>query len=123
MAVDAWLDWFADLVLAAEAHTLTGLDFLLANTRLWDRLRGQLNARQEKALSRLMQAGVEGFVGGLSAGKYMALTGAPPATAGRDLAHLVEVGALRRTGQLKGTRYWLAHTPDPAAGPRSLPEH
>jgi Fic family protein len=122
LAVDAWLDWFANLVLAAEAHTLTGLDFLLANTRLWDRLRGQLNARQEKALSRLMQAGVEGFVGGLSADKYMALTGAPPATAGRDLAHLVEVGALRRTGQLKGTRYWLAHTPDPAAGPPSLRE-
>jgi len=111
LAVDGWLDWFANLVLSAQSHTLTGLDFLLANTRLWDRLRGQLNARQEKALSRLMRAGVEGFVGGLSAGKYMALTGAPAATAGRDLAHLVELGALRRTGQLKGTRYWLAHAP------------
>ena len=85
------------------------LDFLLANTRLWDRVRGQLNPRQEKALSRLMHAGVDGFVGGLSASKYMALTGAPPATAGRDLMHLVELGALRRTGQLKGTRYWLPH--------------
>jgi Fic family protein len=107
--VDPWLDWFADLVLAAQAHTLEGLDFLLANTRLWDRLRGQLNVRQEKALSRLMRAGVEGFVGGLSAGKYMALTGAPAATARRDLGHLVELGALQRTGQLKGTRYWLPH--------------
>lgn len=58
-----------------------------------------------------MHAGVDGFVGGLSASKYMALTGAPPATAGRDLMHLVELGALRRTGQLKGTRYWLTHAP------------
>jgi Fic family protein len=107
--VDAWLDWFADLILAAQADTLKGLDLLLANTRLWDRLRGQINARQEKALSRLMRAGVDGFAGGLSASKYMALTGAPAATARRDLAHLVELGALRRTGQLKGTRYWLAH--------------
>jgi Fic family protein len=107
--VEPWLGWFADLVLAAQAHTLEGLDFLLANTRLWDRLRGQLNARQEKALSRLMRAGVDGFAGGLSAGKYMALTGAPAATARRDLGRLVELGALRRTGQLKGTRYWLAH--------------
>ncbi|MCX7056519.1 MAG: hypothetical protein NTZ79_04810 [Proteobacteria bacterium] len=80
----------------------------MANARLWDRLRGQLIARQQKALSRLMRVGVDGFVGGLSAGKYMALTGAPAATARRDLGRLVELGALRRTGQLKGTRYWLA---------------
>jgi Fic family protein len=107
--VNAWLDWFADLVLAAQAHTLTGIEFLLANTRLWDRVRGQLNSRQEKALMRLMRAGIEGFIGGLSASKYMALTGAPAATARRDLASLVELGALRRTGRLKGTRYWLPH--------------
>ena len=111
LEVDPWLDWFANLVLAAQEHTLQGLDFLLANTRLWDRLRDQFNARQEKALSRLMRAGVDGFVGGLSASKYMALTGAPAATARRDLGHLVELGALRRTGQLKGTRYWLPHGP------------
>ena len=110
--VEPWLDWFADLVMAAQAHTLQGLDFLLANTQLWDRLRGQLNPRQEKVLSRLMRAGVDGFVGGLSAGKYMALTGAPAATARRDLGNLVELGALRRTGQLKGTRYWLTHAPN-----------
>jgi Fic family protein len=109
LEANAWLNWFADLVLAAQAHTLRGLDFLLANTRLWDRLRGQLNERQSKALARLMRAGVDGFVGGLSAGKYMALTGATPATAGRDLGQLVELGALRRTGRLKGTRYWLFH--------------
>ena len=110
--IDPWLDWFADLVLAAQAHTLQGLDFLLANTRLWDRVCGQLNERQEKALSRLMRAGVDGFVGGLSASKYMTLTGAPAATARRDLGQLVELGALRRTGQLKGTRYWLPHGQD-----------
>ena len=107
LEVDTWLDWFADLVLAAQSHTLQGLDFLLANTRLRDRLRGQLNARQDKALARLMRAGIDGFVGGLSASNYMALTGAPAATARRDLVHLVTLGALRRTGQLKGTRYWL----------------
>ena len=109
LEIEPWLEWFANLVLAAQAHTLHGLDFLLANVRLMDRLRGQLNARQEKALSRLMRAGVDGFVGGLSASKYMALTGAPAATARRDLGHLVELGGLRRTGQLKGTRYWLPH--------------
>ncbi len=107
--VDHWLDWFASVVLAAQAHTVKGLDFLLATSRLWDRLRGQLNPRQDKALSRLMRAGIDGFIGGLSASTYMGITGAPAATARRDLGHLVELGALRRTGQLKGTRYWLPH--------------
>ncbi len=116
LEVEPWLEWFANLVLAAQDHTLQGLDFLLANTRLWDRLRGQLNPRQEKVLSRLMRAGIDGFVGGLSASKYMALTGAPAATARRDLGHLVELGALRRTGQLKGTRYWLSHVQIAADG-------
>jgi len=118
--VEPWLDWFANLVLATQEHTLHGLDFLVANTRLWDRLRGQLNPGQEKALSRLMRAGIDGFVGGLSVGKYMALTGAPAAAARRDFDHPVELGALRRTGQLNGMRYWLPHQlPRPGAANNS----
>ena len=115
--IDDWLSWFADTVLAAQDHTLRWLDFLIAKTKLLDRLRGHLNERQEKALIGLMREGPEGFRGGLSAGNYSSITGAPAATARRDLAQLVELGALVRTGQLKGTRYWLmvsmsAHTKD-----------
>jgi Fic family protein len=106
--IDDWLSWFAATVLAAQDYTLRWLDFLIAKTKLLDRLRGQLNERQEKALIRLMREGPEGFRGGLSAGNYSSITGAPAATARRDLAQLVERGALVRTGQLKGTRYWLA---------------
>lgn len=109
LEIDAWLGWFADTVLAAQDHTLSWLDFILAKTKLLDRLRGQLNPRQEKALLRMMREGPDGFRGGLSAGKYAAITGVPAATARRDLAHLVELNALVRTGQLKGTRYWLAY--------------
>lgn len=105
---DDWLSWFAATVLAAQDYTLRWLDFVLAKTKLLDRLRGQINERQEKALLRLTREGPDGFRGGLSASKYTAITGAPAATARRDLAHLVELGALLRTGQLKSTRYWLA---------------
>lgn len=106
--VNQWLDWFADMVLAAQRFTLEWVEFTLAKTRLLARLRGQLNARQEKALLRVMQEGPDGFRGGLSAGKYQAITGATAATARRDLGDLVKLEALVRTGQLKGTRYWLA---------------
>lgn len=39
---------------------------------------------------------------------YQSITGAPPATARRDLVELVALGGLRRTGELRGARYWLA---------------
>lgn len=95
-------------MLEAQAYTLRWIEFLLDKAKLMDRLRGKLNGRQEKMLLRMMEEGPDGFRGGLSAGKYMALTGAPAATARRDLGALVGLGALRRTGEFKGTRYWLA---------------
>lgn len=102
-----WLMWFADTVLEAQQLTQRWIDFLIAKTKLFDSLRGKINARQEKALLRMMREGPDGFEGGLSAGKYTSITAAPPATARRDLAELVELGALTRTGERRGTRYWL----------------
>ena len=53
------------------------------------------------------RSGPEGFKGGLSAGKYCAITGASPATATRDLVDLVAKGALVRAGERKHARYYL----------------
>lgn len=116
LEVGPWLDWFADMVLEAQAHTLAWVEFIIEKTKLLDRLKGQLNARQEKALLRVLREGPEGFRGGLSAGNYASITGAPPATARRDLADLVALGALIRTGQLRGTRYWLPFVPRSGGG-------
>ncbi len=44
---------------------------------------------------------------GISAEKYIAITGASRATATRDLIELVDLGALFKTGELRHTRYWL----------------
>jgi len=55
----------------------------------------------------MLANGMVGFEGGMSAGKYMAMTGAIERTATRDLRKLVEMGALVKAGQLKGTRYWI----------------
>ncbi len=71
-------------------------------------MRGQLNDRQQKALLRTLGEGPEGFEGGLSASNYMAITGASPATATRDLAGLVEKGALTRQGEHRHARYFPA---------------
>ena len=72
----------------------------LAKARFW--LRHQttdINERQRKALNRLLDAGQDGFEGGINTRKYMSLTKASRATAYRELANLVEKGCLTPTGK------------------------
>lgn len=96
--IDAWMGWFAQIVLEAQGRTIESIRFLIEKTRLLDRLRSRINARQEKALIRMMAEGPDGFAGGLSAHNYRTITDAASATATRDLAELVELGALERVG-------------------------
>ncbi len=105
--IDDWLAYFSKTILTAQAYTQATVDFLIEKTKLYDKVRGALNLRQEKALARIFREGIEGFKGGLSAENYITITGAPRATVTRDLRDLVEKGALIRTGERKSTRYWL----------------
>jgi Fic family protein len=107
MDVSAWLAWFAEIALEAQRRTIMQVEFLIAKTKLLDRLRGHINDRQQKALLRIFREGTDGFKGGLSAGNYSTITGASPATTTRDLADLTEKGALVRTGERKHARYAL----------------
>ena len=106
----------ADTVIAAQDHTRAWIAFLIAKAQLMARLAGTVNARQEKALLRILREGPRGFEGGLSAGNYIRITGATPATARRDLADLVRRGVLARTGEKKTTRYWLVLDGDDRRG-------
>ena len=105
--VTEWLVYFANTMLEAQTRSEHRLIRLIDKTKMLDRLRGQLNGRQEKAVLRLFQAEPDGFEGGLSAANYRTITGAPVSTTTRDLADLVAKGALRRTGSRRHTRYWL----------------
>ena len=88
--------------------TLALIEFLIDKTGLLDRLGAHMNPRQKKALLRMLQEGPEGFQGGMSAGKYSAITCASPATATRDLADLTEKGGLIREGERRHARYELS---------------
>ena len=74
---------------------------------MFQRLGGHINARQEKVLLRMFAEGLDGFKGGLSAKNYRTITDAATATVTRDLAELVKLGALKREGERKSTRYYL----------------
>lgn len=105
--VTEWLVWFGQTVLDAQQLTLQRVRFYIAKAHFYDRFRGALNPRQEKVVTRMFDAGPDGFVGGWSADNYLAITKASRATATRDLQDLVDKGALTRQGQLRFTRYAL----------------
>lgn len=111
--VSAWLVWFAQTVLAAQDLSLRWVGFYVEKAKYLRRLGNEWSPRQKKAILRMLREGPRGFKGGLSAGNYSRITGASPATARRDLVRLVEMGALLRTGERKGTRYWLPFVPRP----------
>lgn len=107
--VTEWVAYFVETVLAAQLAARGTVDFVLEKTRFWRRFGGRVNERQRKVLARMFRAGPAGFAGGISAGKYVTITGASKATASRDLADLLRAGALRRLpGGGRSTRYELA---------------
>ena len=105
--ITAWLAWFAGVAIEAQRRTIAQVEFLIDKAKLFDRLRGMLNDRQEKVLLRMFREGPEGFKGGLSAGNYGTITGASPATVTRDLVDLTARGALVRDGERRHARYHL----------------
>ncbi len=105
--ITAWLVWFSETVLAAQAVTLERVAFFIAKARFYDLHRSCLNDRQAKAIERMFREGPAGFKGGLSAENYISTTGTSSATATRDLHDLMEKGVLTRTGERRHTRYWL----------------
>lgn len=103
--VTLWVTWFVNMVLEAQTQAEGLIDFTLKKTRLFDRVRDQLNDRQMQILRRILEDGPDGFEGGMNAKKYMTITGASKATATRDLQDLAEKNILVSTGSGRSTHY------------------
>jgi len=106
-AITPWLLYFAKTVIEAQAYTQHLASFIVEKGKLYNRIKGQLNERQEKALARMFEEGPDSFPFGLNAEKYIGITGASRATATRDLQDMVDKGVFTRHGELKATRYHL----------------
>jgi Fic family protein len=46
--ITRWLMWFAGVAIEAQLRTIALVEFLIDKTKLLDRLKGQLNARQKR---------------------------------------------------------------------------
>ena len=88
-----WCVWFLGcLGRAADASNLV-VERVIKRARFWNRPETDLiNARQRKALSRLL----EGFEGDMTTGKYANLTKCSQDTAARDLEELAKSKLLMR---------------------------
>jgi len=106
--VTPWVIWFVNIALEAQTQAEELIDFTLKKTRLFDRARNQLNDRQMQILRRMLEEGPDGFEGGMSAKKYMTITGASKATATRDLQDLAEKGIFAPAGSGRSTRYQIS---------------
>jgi Fic family protein len=105
--ITAWIQYFIQTVLEAQQLVHQQISFTIAKTHFFDRYADRLNSRQAKVLNRMFEAGPEGFEGGMSAKKYMAIAKISKATATRDLQNLVNSGALAIAGGGRSTRYQL----------------
>ena len=103
--ITLWVDWFVRIVFAAQIQAEEQIDFTLKKTKLFDRFKDQLNERQMQILRRMLEEGPKGFEGGMSAKKYMTITGASKATATRDLQDLADKEIFVPAGGGRSTHY------------------
>lgn len=105
--ISDWISYFCEIVLKAQDYTQSTISFIIEKGKFYKRFEKQLNERQLKVVERVFREGFGGFKGGLSAKNYQTISGAPSATATRDLTKMAEIGAFIKTGNLKSTRYFL----------------
>lgn len=104
--ITPWLHWFLTQVAEACTQPEQIIQRSLAKGTFWARHQDkQINERQRKVLNRLLDAGPDGFDGGMTTRKVVALTHCSPITASRDLADLAASGCLIVVGAGRSTHY------------------
>lgn len=107
LEITEWIFYFSQIILNAQKQAKTTIRFTLEKVKFLDRLLTQLNERQFKVITKMLEYGIEGFKGGMTAKKYMTITKASKATATRDLQDLVEKQGLFLKGAGRGIHYEL----------------
>ena len=92
-----WLAWFLECLARAIERSEKQVALALSHAEFWrEHADAALNGRQVKVVKRLLEAGLDGFEGGMTNRKYVGITKVSSDTAKRDLADLVSKGILRR---------------------------
>jgi len=110
MDITEWIKYFCKLCYQAQLSTRELIDFVVFKSKFWREHASILNERQEKVLSRMFREGPQGFIGGMTAKKYMIIADTSKASATRDLTDLFDKGCLDRLpGEGRNTSYCLPY--------------
>lgn len=100
--ITIWLKFFLETLSISIENSLLGLQYIIKKAKFWDTHRDKgLNARQTKVMNKILDMGVENFLGGLTKMKYCKMTKASESTATNDLRQLINWGCII---QIEGTR-------------------
>ncbi|MFO7750715.1 MAG: Fic family protein [Desulfobacteraceae bacterium] len=95
--ITGWMEWFLGCMNRAISNSGSLLEKIMKKARFWKSIAQiKLSERQVKVINRLLDAGPEGFEGGLKNKKYMGIAHTSRATAQRELADLVAKGILKK---------------------------
>ncbi|WP_369829049.1 Fic family protein [Flavobacterium sp. 5] len=102
-----WIIYFFNILSEAVTDTKTVILFALKKTKFFEKFKNDLNERQLKAITKMMDQGEKGFQGGMTAKKYMSINKTSKATATRDLQELAESSAFIKIGARRSIAYQL----------------
>ncbi len=95
--ITQWLVWFLECFSRAVDRSEAILSGVIKKASFW-RMHAQasLNERQRKVINKLLEAGPEGFEGGLTTRKYASMAKVSKPTAFRELGRLLELGLIQQ---------------------------
>jgi Fic family protein len=104
-----WLNWFLGCFCRAIKSSEGMLVIVLNKASFWKSHSGDsLTERQRKVINRLLDAGKDGFTGGLTTKKYVSLAKVSRATAFREIDHLMKLRIIKQnSGRGRNVSYDL----------------
>jgi Fic family protein len=106
--VTGWLVWFLGCFARSIEKSEDIMNGVFSKADFWQQhAHDHLSERQKKVINRLLDAGADGFEGGMTTQKYASMTHCSRATAFRELDQLMEIGILKRFGQGRSVKYIL----------------
>ena len=102
-----WIEFFIDVVLEAQAKAEKKMGQVLQIANFLKKHGVDLNDWQRLIIRKMAEGLSERFIGGMSAKKYMSITGTSKATATRDLQQLLAIQAFSQIGSGRNVRYEL----------------
>ena len=107
LEITNWIFYFSNLILESQRNAKQIILFALNKSKFLDQFKKEMNERQIKAVLKMLENGVSGFEGGMTAIKYVSITKTSRATATRDLQDLTEKSILKPKGEGRNRSYDL----------------